>query len=251
MIPETESRPGATQSRTKHKNRPKTEIVPIVETLDRGRVGDGCRVENENGLELHGERESQLFGDVRDEILESSLLEVAFGETSFPGRSYSENLDILRKYSSPEQELGGTYFLVNGYCLRCICQCHIKEQVWSNSGQADADLSLHKLASSSPDKGSKMRSRRMKILMFLIQVHWPAPRILQMKHPTEVVQKLQRHLLKGKDQLIGMVMKKGTLQLNLPLMEIPELMKLRKLRILKRIVLPTEEASFGSAEVAI
>ncbi|KAL0339726.1 UNVERIFIED_CONTAM: Calmodulin binding protein PICBP [Sesamum radiatum] len=155
MIPETESRPGATQSRTKHKNRPKTEIVPIVETLDRGRVGDGSRVENENGLELHGERESQLFGDVHDEILESSLLEVAFGETSFPERSYSENLDILRKYSSPEQELGGTYFLVNGYCLRCICQCHIKEQVWSNSGQADANLSLHKLASSSPDNGFK------------------------------------------------------------------------------------------------
>ncbi|KAL0404856.1 UNVERIFIED_CONTAM: Calmodulin binding protein PICBP [Sesamum radiatum] len=133
MIPETESRPGATQSSNKHKNRPKTQIVPIVETLDRGRIGDGSRFENENenGLEFYGEREAQLYGDGRDEILESGLLEVAFGETSFPERSYSENLDILRKYSSPEREFGGTYFLVNGYCLRCICQCHIKEQVWS------------------------------------------------------------------------------------------------------------------------
>ncbi|KAL0453169.1 UNVERIFIED_CONTAM: Calmodulin binding protein PICBP [Sesamum latifolium] len=155
MIPETESRPGATQSSNKHKNRPKTtQIVPIV--------GDGSRVENENGLEFYGEREAQLFGNGHDEILESGLLEIAFGETSFPERSYTENLDILRKYSSPEQEFGGTNFLVNGYCLRCICQCHIKEQVWSKDEipeNENTDVSDTSSSASTEDTANQASNR--------------------------------------------------------------------------------------------
>ncbi|KAK4412895.1 Calmodulin binding protein PICBP [Sesamum alatum] len=149
MIPLTVSSPGQPPSGNKNKTRPKTQTV---ETLDRGRAGHGSGIENENA---YGEREARLYGDGQDEILESGLLEVAFGETSFPERSYSENLDIFRKYSSSEQESfgGRTYILVNGYCLRCICQCHIQEQVcWSDPRQPDADLSLHKASSSSLDE---------------------------------------------------------------------------------------------------
>ncbi|KAL7138391.1 hypothetical protein ABFS83_10G160500 [Erythranthe nasuta] len=48
------------------------------------------------------------------QIQESGLFEVAFGEISFPERSYRDSLEIIGKYSSPE-------FGLNGYCLKCSC----------------------------------------------------------------------------------------------------------------------------------
>ncbi|KAL0339728.1 UNVERIFIED_CONTAM: Calmodulin binding protein PICBP [Sesamum radiatum] len=114
IIPKTESSPGAKDSSGRKKNPHKSQIVPIVDTLDRQRVSDGITfsgVDNENGkdsyADSYAQQEAQLFGDGYDEIRESGLIEIAFGETSFPERSYTENLDILRKYSSQEQELGG------------------------------------------------------------------------------------------------------------------------------------------------
>ncbi|KAK4412893.1 Calmodulin binding protein PICBP [Sesamum alatum] len=160
IILKTESSPGAKDSSGRKKNLQKSQIVPIVETLDRERVGDGITfsgVETENDkdsyAETYAKQESRLFGDGYDEIRELGLIEIAFGETSFPERSYSENLDILRKYSTPEQEFGGPSFGANGYCFRC--SCHIKEQVTSAPRQADADLTLRRVASSRVDDGYK------------------------------------------------------------------------------------------------
>ncbi|KAL6530520.1 hypothetical protein OROMI_028409 [Orobanche minor] len=69
---------------------------------------------------------------------------------SFPERSYKENIDISRKYSLLEQEIfGGKSFGPNGYCLRC--SCHEREQVTSEPGRADGDLSLTEVISSSLD----------------------------------------------------------------------------------------------------
>ncbi|KAL2226005.1 UNVERIFIED_CONTAM: Calmodulin binding protein PICBP [Sesamum indicum] len=160
IIPKAESSLGAKDSIGRKKNLQKSQIVPIVETLDRQRVSDGITfsgVENENGddsyADIYAKQEAQLFGDRYDEIREAGLIEMAFGETSFPERSYTENLDILRKYSSQEQEFGGPSFGANGYCFRC--SCHIKEQVTSSPRQIDANLSLNKVSSSSLDDGYK------------------------------------------------------------------------------------------------
>ncbi|KAL7097796.1 hypothetical protein ACP275_10G165300 [Erythranthe tilingii] len=49
-----------------------------------------------------------------EQIQESGLFEVAFGEISFPERSYRDSLEIIGKYSLPE-------FGLNGYCLKCSC----------------------------------------------------------------------------------------------------------------------------------
>ncbi|KAL9155057.1 hypothetical protein ABFS82_10G157300 [Erythranthe guttata] len=48
------------------------------------------------------------------QIQDSGLFEVAFGEISFPERSYRDSLEIIGKYSLPE-------FGLNGYCLKCSC----------------------------------------------------------------------------------------------------------------------------------
>ncbi|KAL0404855.1 UNVERIFIED_CONTAM: Calmodulin binding protein PICBP [Sesamum radiatum] len=156
IIPKTESSDGAKDSSGRKKNLQKSRIVPIVETLDRQRVSDGITfsgVENENGKDSYAKQEAQLFGDGYDAIREAGLIEIAFGETSFPERSYTENLDILRKYSSQEQEFGGPSFEANGYCFRC--SCHIKERVTSSPRQTDPGLSVHEVTSSSLHDGYK------------------------------------------------------------------------------------------------
>ncbi|KAI3471729.1 hypothetical protein Pfo_028379 [Paulownia fortunei] len=154
MIPKSDSSPGAKHSSDKKKNLQKSQVIPIVEPLKQEQISDIITfsgVEDKNGVdsyaEIYPKQEAQPFGDGYDNIQESDLIEVAFGETSFPERSYQENLNILRKYSLLEQEFGGTSFGLNGYCLRC--SCHSREQVTSTPGRADVDLSLHKVTSSS------------------------------------------------------------------------------------------------------
>lgn len=64
-----------------------------------------------------------VFG-VNEAIEYADLVEIVFGETSFPERSYQETIDIMRKYSAQEQET-----LVNT-TSKC---CNSMEREWDES----------------------------------------------------------------------------------------------------------------------
>ncbi|KAL8489415.1 hypothetical protein ACS0TY_025355 [Phlomoides rotata] len=134
IMPRTESRRGAKNS--------KGQIVPIVKPSDQERR-EYKNVEDSHEEKLYNQ-EGQPLGDGYKDIAEAILVEVAFGETSFPERSYRENLDILRKYSSREKDFGGQF----------SCSCHNREEVVSTPSRAEADVPLHNVSSFSLDEFS-------------------------------------------------------------------------------------------------
>ncbi|XP_057783943.1 calmodulin binding protein PICBP-like [Salvia miltiorrhiza] len=83
------------------KNLHKRVIPHEVESLNQERFSDSIAV---SGV-LN--EETELFDDGYSNVQEAYLVELAFGETSYPERSYRDSLDILRKYSSEGQALGG------------------------------------------------------------------------------------------------------------------------------------------------
>ncbi|KAL6498495.1 hypothetical protein OROHE_026592 [Orobanche hederae] len=134
IIPKIDSGPGG---RKRSSDKKKSQIIPVVEPLN-------------SYEEICPKPEVELFGDGYENIRQLDFIELAFGEMSFPERSYKENIDISRKYSLFEQELcGGRSFGPSGYCLRF--SCHEREQVTSEPGRADGDLSLTEVIFSSLD----------------------------------------------------------------------------------------------------
>lgn len=132
IMPRTELRHGEKSS--------KSQSVPIVEPLNQERIKNKNVVISQE--EIFYNQEAQPFGDGYKDIEEAILIEVAFGETSFPERSYRENLDILRKYSSLDQDFGG----------QSSCSCHNTQKVVSTSSRAEAEVPLHNVTSFSPDE---------------------------------------------------------------------------------------------------
>ncbi|KAG8372045.1 hypothetical protein BUALT_Bualt12G0025800 [Buddleja alternifolia] len=120
VIPKTAPWRETKLSSEKKRNLKKREAVSMAEPSIFG-------VENKNGLdsyeEIYGKEEYEAFGDEYEAVKDSGIFEIAYGETSFPERSYQDNLNILRKYE-------GMAFGLNGYCLRCSCQN--KEQMTSS-----------------------------------------------------------------------------------------------------------------------
>lgn len=151
-------RPKVVPDRKKKLN--KIQTIPEVESSNQGRFSDSIAVsdvESKNVLDSQEENyhkeETRIFGDGYEDVQESYLVELAFGETSFPERSYRDNLNILRKYSSEEQDFGGTSLGRNGCCLRC--SCHNGEEVTTTPKRDTADLSLREITSSSLDGNNK------------------------------------------------------------------------------------------------
>lgn len=149
-MPQTELIPRGKQSTNRKKNLHKSQLVPEVEVepLNQERFNDRMAVsgvENKNGVDSHEDNypneETQLFGDGYKDFQESYLVELAFGETSFPERSYQDNQNIMRKYSLEEQDFGR-----NGYCSTCSCH---REEVATTPRRAKADLTSRELTSSS------------------------------------------------------------------------------------------------------
>ncbi|KAL1555364.1 calmodulin binding protein PICBP-like [Salvia divinorum] len=100
------------------KNLHKRVIAREAEPLDQGRFSDSIAV---SGV-LKGNNpyeETELFGSGYSDVQEAYLVELAFGEMSFPERSYQDSLDISRKYSSEGQDLGGA---------STRCSCHNREE---------------------------------------------------------------------------------------------------------------------------
>lgn len=151
-MPKTELNPRGKQSSDRKKNLHKSQLVPEVEVepLNQERFNDSITVsgdEHKNGVDSHEENypneETQLLGDGCKDFQESYLVELAFGETSFPERSYQDNQNIMRKYSLEDQDFGR-----NGYCSTCSCH---GEEVATNPRRAKADLTARELTSSSLD----------------------------------------------------------------------------------------------------
>ncbi|KAH6818731.1 calmodulin binding protein [Perilla frutescens var. frutescens] len=143
-------RPKVVSDRKKKQN--KSQIVPEVESSNQERFRESIAVsdvESKNGLDSHEESYPQVFGDGYEDVQHSYLVELAFGETSFPERSYRDNLNILSKYSAEEQDFGGTSLRRKGYCLGC--SCHNGEEVTTTPKRGEADLSLCEITSSSLD----------------------------------------------------------------------------------------------------
>lgn len=98
-VPKPESKSGAKNSNGKKK---------IHQPLNQEEFSHSL---SSSVVETKNEEEVRSFGDGCYGFQESDLLEVAFGEISFPERSYEDNVNIHRKYSSQEQD----------YCLKCSC----------------------------------------------------------------------------------------------------------------------------------
>ncbi|KAL2480710.1 Uncharacterized protein Adt_33676 [Abeliophyllum distichum] len=79
------------------------------------------------GTGISTKPKTQLFGDGYSGILESDLVEIAFGETSFPEESYRDSLNRVTNYLTQEQGI---------LCLKCSC---IKTEP-NESKTADVDL---------------------------------------------------------------------------------------------------------------
>lgn len=71
------------------------------------------------------------FGVKNEAIEYADLFEIVFGETSFPERSYQETIDIMRKYSTQEQDT-----LVNT-TSKC---CNSIEREWDESTSVSHDV---------------------------------------------------------------------------------------------------------------
>ncbi|XP_075517783.1 uncharacterized protein LOC142552067 [Primulina tabacum] len=92
----------------KMKNHEKSQMVSITKSsVQEGEMVKGMDLY----LPFNDEQNSEAHVEGYGGIQEFDFLEIAFGETSFPERSYEENLIIMRKYSPQDQQIG--------YCLKC------------------------------------------------------------------------------------------------------------------------------------
>ncbi|XP_073132318.1 uncharacterized protein [Henckelia pumila] len=92
----------------KMKNHQKPQMVSIAKSsVQEGEIGKGMDIY----LPFNDEQNSEAYVEGYVGIQDFDFLEIAFGETSFPERSYEENLIIMRKYSPQYQQIG--------YCLKC------------------------------------------------------------------------------------------------------------------------------------
>lgn len=124
MVPKAETRRGAKVSSDRKR----------VESLnDRERLSDKVSVsgvENEIGNEgKYPNEETEIFGDGCEDDRESHLIELVFGETSFPDRSYEDSLQIRRKYTLEEQ---------NGHCSTCSCHKREDQEVATTPKRVEA-----------------------------------------------------------------------------------------------------------------
>ncbi|XP_041999446.1 calmodulin binding protein PICBP-like [Salvia splendens] len=128
MVPKAETTRGVKLPSDRTKNIHKSVIAREVEPLDQGRfsksIADSGVVKGNNPNE-----ETELFGNGYSDVQEAYLVELAFGEMSFPERSYQDSLEIARKYSSEGQGLGGA-------SLRC--SCHNREDFMATSKRLEA-----------------------------------------------------------------------------------------------------------------
>ncbi|KAL3819739.1 hypothetical protein ACJIZ3_005644 [Penstemon smallii] len=97
--------------------------------------GVGSKNDNDSYTEICEKSEIGGFEDGYYNLKESELVEIAFGETSYPERSYEESLNISRKYSPLKQELERIASGLNGYCLKCSCS--IREQITDLASSLD------------------------------------------------------------------------------------------------------------------
>ncbi|CAA0812805.1 calmodulin binding [Striga hermonthica] len=89
------------------KNTHKSQVIPVVDSYEENRNNPG----------------KEPFG--YENVMGLDIVEAACGEMSFPERSYEENLEIYRKYSSLEGEFGGKF------CSSC--SCHIQDELTYSS----------------------------------------------------------------------------------------------------------------------
>ncbi|KZV27338.1 hypothetical protein F511_02447 [Dorcoceras hygrometricum] len=123
------------------KNLQKSQMVCTTNSsVQEGEMGKGMDLYLPLNDEQNYEAHVEGYSGVRD----FDFLEIAFGETSFPERSYEENLIIMKKYSPQDQQIGGMSFGVTGYCLKCSAKS--TEQSLSSPRSSDHvnNLSLHK-----------------------------------------------------------------------------------------------------------
>lgn len=92
----------------KMKKHQKSQMVSITKSsVQEGEMGKGMDLYLPFNDGQNSEAHVEGYGGIQD----FDFLEIAFGETSFPERSYEENLIIMRKYSPQDQQIG--------YCLKC------------------------------------------------------------------------------------------------------------------------------------
>ncbi|KAL2464624.1 uncharacterized protein Fot_52580 [Forsythia ovata] len=99
-----ESRPGLNHSRDKRKHHQNSQMV--MDSLE----------------EIYVKPKTRLLGDEYGGIQESVLVEIAFGETSYPEKSYRESLNQIRNYLAEEQDFPGAAFEIKGNCFKCSCK---------------------------------------------------------------------------------------------------------------------------------
>ncbi|KAL2553116.1 calmodulin binding protein PICBP-like [Forsythia ovata] len=93
----------------------------------------------DSGTEISTKPKTQLFGDGYSGIQESDLVEIAFGETSFPEESYRDSLNRVSDYLTQERIL----------CSKCSC---IKTEP-NESKTADVDLPRRQVSDSNLGNG--------------------------------------------------------------------------------------------------
>ncbi|XP_073043148.1 uncharacterized protein [Primulina eburnea] len=98
------------------KNHQKSQMVSLTKSsVQEGEIGKRRYLY----LPFSDEQNSEAYVEGYGGIQDFDFLEIAFGETSFPERSYEENLIIMSKYSPQYQQIGGMSFGPKGYCLKC------------------------------------------------------------------------------------------------------------------------------------
>ncbi|XP_047942001.1 calmodulin binding protein PICBP-like [Salvia hispanica] len=128
MMPKAETTRGVKLPSDRKKNLHKRVIAREVEPLDRERFSEDIAVSGVVNRNNPNE-ETELFGNGYSDVQEAYLVELAFGEMSFPERSYQDSLEIARKYSSEGQGLGGA-------SLRC--SCHNREDFMATPKRLEA-----------------------------------------------------------------------------------------------------------------
>lgn len=102
--PKAETRRGVKKPLSDQK---KDRIVLEVESSNQEKLSDN------NGADSHvGDYRDEVIGDECEDVKVQHLIELAFGEMSFPERSYEDSLHIRSKYAREEQ---------NGHCSTCSC----------------------------------------------------------------------------------------------------------------------------------
>ncbi|CAI9782825.1 unnamed protein product [Fraxinus pennsylvanica] len=102
----------------------------------------------DSDTEINTKPKSRLFGDVYNGIQESDLVEIAFGETSYPEESYKESLNGVKNYVTQEQGI---------VCLKCSC---IKRQPNEYKRTAHVDFPHRRVPESNLGHGYNHETRQ-------------------------------------------------------------------------------------------